>query len=217
MCDFPGLAPQGAVLILLRDGGQAIALHPAEAPAVARAVPKRRREFALGRACARAALAKLGHPGAIVGRQAAGAPVWPPGFAGAITHTRGLAAALVGRAGDFAGLGLDAEWAGGVDAPLARRLFADSEIALLAGMDAAQRRIAATLLFSAREAYYKAFHPLTGESLGFRHVEVTLPGGLSGDGVFHVRQPGRPDRWGQPLAGRYAVQDDLIVTAIAIA
>jgi 4'-phosphopantetheinyl transferase EntD len=206
------LAPPGAVLVAIADEGQQILLHPAEAVLVAHAAPKRRRDFALGRACAHGALARLGKPDAVVGRAASGAPLWPEGMVGSITHTRGFAAALAGQAGAFAAMGIDAERTGGMDDALAPRLFVASELALLSGLEAPGRRAAATLLFSAKEAYYKLVHPLTGRRLGFRQVEIAL-----GDGIFRAHQPEASDDWRTPLEGCFAVIGDLVVTVICIA
>ncbi len=49
------ILPAGAVLAEERGPAGEHAMHPAEAGAVARAVPSRRREFAATRACARTA------------------------------------------------------------------------------------------------------------------------------------------------------------------
>src|SRR5258708_8108427 len=53
---------------------------------VAKAVPKRRREFTAGRNCARRALAQLGYPDFALLAGSHGQPLWPPGIAGSITH-----------------------------------------------------------------------------------------------------------------------------------
>ncbi|HEX2760306.1 MAG TPA: hypothetical protein VHM27_07320, partial [Rhizomicrobium sp.] len=98
----------------IEDRGQPVLLPPPENALVEKAAPKRRREFALGRACARAALEKLGHGGAVIGRGSNGAPLWPQGITGSITHTRDYAAAVVGEARHFSGIGVDAERVGGV-------------------------------------------------------------------------------------------------------
>ena len=84
-------------------------LFPEEAAVVARAVSQRRTEFASARACARAALARLGEPPAPILPGARGAPQWPVGLAGSITHCDGYRAAAVARTADVATLGLDAE------------------------------------------------------------------------------------------------------------
>ena len=205
------LVPPLAVLVPIVDHGQEIAQHRAEAALMAHAGEKRRRDFALGRACAHDALARLGHADAVVGRAPSGAPIWPRGIVGAITHTRGFAAALAGPTEVFGAIGLDAERVSAMDDDdaLARRLFVPSELDLLAAMDAPCRSLTATLLFSAKEAYYKLLHPLTGWRLDFRQIEI-----VPGDGTFSARQPKAADDWHQPLNGRFAVMDDLVVTAI---
>ena len=64
--DKPGLIARvtlpGAVAAELEDRGQNLPLHPEEVAAVQHAAEKRRRDFAAGRFCARAALAQLGRP-----------------------------------------------------------------------------------------------------------------------------------------------------------
>src|SRR5438874_13378259 len=66
-----------------------------EAAAVASAVPSRQREFATGRACARQALAALGVAPVPLDRGAGGAPAWPAGGVGSITHCAGYRGAAV--------------------------------------------------------------------------------------------------------------------------
>jgi 4'-phosphopantetheinyl transferase EntD len=207
--DLAFLAPPGAVLAhRIDDGLLPVALDPRDAALVARSGDKRRRDFALGRACARAALARHGIADAAIGRADSGAPVWPQGMVGSITHTHGFAAALVGADAAFRALGIDAERTGGMSEALAPRLFTAAERALLSSRDEAGRRALATVLFSAKEACYKLLHPLTGWRLDFRQLEVT-----PGDGVFTARhaQAGIG-----VLAGRFAVLDDLVVTTVTL-
>jgi 4'-phosphopantetheinyl transferase EntD len=191
------LLPPGAFGVEMRDSGQDIPLHPEEAALVAGAVEKRRREFALGRACARAALVAMGADMAAIGRGPGGAPLWPAGMVGSITHTQGYACAVVGAAQHFSALGVDAERVGGVGDDLLPRLFDDAERARLMAMDDAQRRVAATLGFSAKEACFKAW------GARFRDVHIEW-----GDGVFRAecaRGTGE---------GRFVVRDGLALTAI---
>ena len=184
-----------------QDKGQPVSLPAQEQALVEKSVQKRQREFALGRACARNALQKLGHGGAVIGRAANGAPLWPQGITGSITHTRDYAAAVVGEARHFSGIGVDAERVGGVTPDLWPRLFDDAERDHLMGLDEADRGRVATLLFSAKEACYKAWG---GEGpLAFREIRVT-----PADGRFTAL------RLGEILQGRYAVDGDLIVTAV---
>ena len=183
----------------MADAGQPVFLFPQEETLVEKAAPKRRREFALGRACAHAALEKLGYEPAAIGRSASGAPLWPKGIMGSITHTRGYAAALAGEARHFSGIGVDAERIGGVTQDLWPRLFDESERDHLLSLDGAAQREVATLIFSAKEACYKVW----GGTLGFRDIHVTP----AKDSFTAIRS-------GQTLHGRYAVQDDLMLTAV---
>jgi 4'-phosphopantetheinyl transferase EntD len=160
------------------------------------AVEKRRREFALGRACARAALAGLGHGEAVIAKGDEGAPVWPAGIVGSITHTKGYAAAVAGESRRFAGVGIDAERKGGVTPQLWPRLFTPTEQeALRARPDPS---LAATLFFSAKEASYKAWGLKTAPV--FREIELALK-----QDCFVATGPAAS------LQGQYAVQGDLVL------
>jgi 4'-phosphopantetheinyl transferase EntD len=200
-------------------------LFPGEEAVLARAVGKRRREFTTGRACARAALARLGVPPVPILPGVRGAPQWPAGIVGSITHCDGYRAAAVAWAHDVTALGLDAEpnepLPGGVLAVIA----SDAEVARLASLDAA--RPAATpapagvcwdrLLFSAKEAVYKAWYPLTGRWLGFEQADVTIDPAA---GTFTARllvPAAGPDGTAlTSLTGRWLARDGLILTTVAL-
>ena len=86
-----------------------VRLFPAEEAVIANAVDKRRREFSTARACARAALAKLGLPPVPIVPGLRGAPQWPPGVVGSITHCAGYRASAVARDHEVVTIGVDAE------------------------------------------------------------------------------------------------------------
>jgi len=200
-CDLPG-----------------VLLFPEEEALVAAAVEKRRREFATGRDCARRALAALGLPPAPIPRGERGAPEWPPGVVGSITHCAGYRAAVAARSAAAHSVGLDAE----PDLPLPALVLG---AVALPSEQAMLRELAATapgpcwdrLLFSAKESVYKAWFPLTRRWLGFTGAAVTIN---PADGTFEARllvpgamAGGRPvDR----LAGRWLARDGLILTAITL-
>ena len=89
-------------------------LFPEEEQVIAHAVPARRREYAAVRSCARACLARLGYPPAPILPGVGGAPTWPAGMRGSMTHCAGYAAAAVGLSPQISAIGIDAE----PDAPL---------------------------------------------------------------------------------------------------
>jgi 4'-phosphopantetheinyl transferase EntD len=194
------LAP-GLFAAEMEDVGQPVFLDPQEAILVAGVSNKRRRDFTLGRGCAREALAALGYDEAVIGKGEDGAPLLPAGVVGSITHTKGYAAALVAEARHFSGVGLDAERVGGVTEDLWPRLFDGAERDHLLGLDPASRHAMATLFFSAKEACYKAW--AGNGALLFREIHV-----VPEEGGFSAT------RANEKLHGRYAVQGDLMLTAV---
>jgi 4'-phosphopantetheinyl transferase EntD len=193
-------------------------LFPAEEALVAGAAGKRRREFTTGRHCARTALAELGVAPAPILRGEMGAPRWPPGIVGSITHCAGYRAAAVARDRDVLSAGVDAEPDEGLPAGVL-------ELVALPGERERLRDLAAAapgtcwdrLLFSAKESVYKAWFPLTGRWLGFHDADVTID---AAGGTFDVRLlAAAADDRGLPLAGlagRWLAEGGLILTAVTV-
>ena len=205
----------GAVAFETRDRLAANTLLPEEQQFLARAVPKRVHEFAGGRACARAALAQLGFGGAALPVGPERAPVWPSGATGSITHTDGFCAAVVAATSDISALGLDVEVLDSVKPHLWRRICSPEELATLQSSNDPEAAIAAaTLIFSAKEAFYKCQHFLTGQWLGFSDVTITVE-----DDGFSVR-PTRTleisQRIAGPWQGRYRREAGLVMTGVCI-
>lgn len=82
-----------AIETISEEGG----LLGTEFEAVARAIPRRRREFSAGRRAAHRALAALGCPPVAVPMGPFREPLWPEGYNGSISHDGGLALALAQR------------------------------------------------------------------------------------------------------------------------
>jgi 4'-phosphopantetheinyl transferase EntD len=193
-------------------------LFPEEEAVVARAVDKRRREFAAARACARAGLARLGVPPAPILPGLRGAPQWPPGIVGSITHCAGYRASALARAEDMLTLGLDAEPDDRLpDGVLDAVSSADERAALDALARAAPGPSWDRLLFCAKEAVYKAWFPLTRRWLGFADAVVTID---HERGTFAARLlVDGPVLDGRPLTGftgRWLARDGLLLAAIAV-
>jgi 4'-phosphopantetheinyl transferase EntD len=193
-------------------------LFPEEEDIIAHAVERRRREYAAVRSCARACLGRLGYPRVPILPGIGGAPIWPAGVQGSMTHCTGYTAAAVGPLSRIRAIGIDAE----PDAPLP-----DGVLDLVA-TPAERDRLAAAppssegpnwdrLLFSAKEAMYKAWFPLVGEWLDHQEVEIVfdLDDGsftalLSRDGLTidgrHVRR----------LHGRWGRNHGILATAVVL-
>lgn len=213
------LFPQGALTAELHGAGDPAALYPDEARYLQRAVRKRVEEFAAGRACARLLLREFGiHNFAIqVGEQRQ--PLWPPRLVGSITHTTGFCAAVVAPRETLCAVGIDTEIAGGVKRELWRSICTAEESAWLRSLPQSEQLAAATLIFSAKEAFYKCQFVLTQESLGFHDVSVQLPAWGTERGLFKVtanRSIALSSKAAWPLQGRYLFHGPFITSGIAL-
>ncbi len=181
---------------------------------IARAVDKRRREFTTARACARRALGGLGLPPVAIGRDDKGAPQWPAGVVGSITHCDGYRAAAVAYDTDIATIGIDAEPHGDLPDGVLDTIALPDELAVLPRLGAAAPQICwDRLLFSAKESIYKAWYPLARKWLGFEEAVITpdLTGGFTARILVEAPEPLRGD-----LRGRWMVREGLVVTALTL-
>jgi 4'-phosphopantetheinyl transferase EntD len=193
-------------------------LFPGESAVVAKAVEKRRREFATSRACARAALAQLGVPPAPVIPGPGGAPRWPAGVVGSITHCAGYRASAVAFDRDVVTIGIDAEPHESLPPGVREAVAFDGE---LAGLDTLAARSPDIrwdrILFCAKEAVYKAWFPLTQRWLGFEQARVDLD---PVNRTFRARLLADGSLTGgealTSFEGRWLVSKGLIATAIVV-
>jgi 4'-phosphopantetheinyl transferase EntD len=212
------LLPKEAVAVEMRGDTLNAVLYPQEADVVAKAVERRRREFATGRACAREALGKLGFPPGPIGVGVKGEPLWPAGAVGSITHCDGYRACAVPHAGEIVTIGIDCE----PHAALPERLLADvagrqEQEALRLLRSQAPGVHWDTLLFCAKEALYKAWFPLAGRWLGFEDALVSIDRHRgSFTGRLLVPGPMLDDGPLRALAGRWLLRDNLLITAIVL-
>ncbi|MFB7182162.1 4'-phosphopantetheinyl transferase [Streptomyces sp. NPDC056257] len=187
----------------------------------------RRREFTTVRHCARRALAEIGVPPVAVLPGERGAPVWPRGVVGSMTHSAGYRAAAVARSTDVRAVGIDAEpheplpprVRGAVTLPEERERLAD----LGAGCPQVHWD---RLLFCAKEAVYKAWFPMTGRRLGFADASVAFDPAA---GTFRAEiaeragtaPAGERTGSGEPPApllyeGRWAATPGLLLAAVVV-
>ena len=168
------LFPSGVIAFEFGGVASPSDLLPSERECVAHAVEKRVREFAAGRLTARAALVALGHEPVplLIGPDRM--PAWPAGVVGSITHTDGYCVAVVGSATQFAAIGVDAECVEAMSPSLWPLTLHAEEFASLKNLDEAARLQMTTIIFSAKEAFYKCQYPLTRRWIGFEEVTVKV-------------------------------------------
>jgi 4'-phosphopantetheinyl transferase EntD len=158
----------------LTGAGDPSQLLPIEREGKQRWADKRIREFAAGRQCAREALRRLGYAPAALLSLPDRRPDWPAGVTGSITHCSGLASAVVARADVARSLGLDAEVIDAVEEHLWPRVLNSAERSWMQSCPADERRTWATVIYSAKEAFYKCQYPVTARWLEFEEVHVNL-------------------------------------------
>jgi 4'-phosphopantetheinyl transferase EntD len=208
------ILPPWVTVAEMSDDAPEDTLFPEEEPLIARAVEKRRREFITGRHCARTALARLGVPPGPILRGDRGAPQWPSGTIGSITHCSGYRAAAVATSTSGITIGIDAEPHGPLPDGVLETVASPEEIAALDRLRNGNPQVSwDRILFSAKESVYKAWFPLTGRWLDFTEaaVDVDLSGRFTATLLISDPRMGT-DR----LAGRWIVTDGLLATAIAL-
>jgi 4'-phosphopantetheinyl transferase EntD len=195
-----------------------VRLFPEEEEAVARAVGKRRREFTTGRACAREALAQLGFAAAPITCGPKGAPRWPDGVVGSITHCDGYRACAVARSGDAASVGIDAEPNLPMPDGVLEVVSDHAEREHLAALAASRPDVQwGRLLFSAKESVYKTWFPLAGRWLGFEEASITIdPESATFTATLRTPPLMVNDTPLTQFPGRWLSSDSLLITAIAL-
>ncbi len=209
--DLAALLPAGVQAAELRGAGDPKALFPEERSGQDKWAAKRVAEFAAGRQCAHFALRRLGiEPSPLLSRPDR-RPAWPDGIVGSITHCKGFGAAVVARDSSVRSLGLDAEVFDAVDQHLWPRVLNTSEFAWVHSKPEPERRLWATVVFSAKEAFYKCQFGVTGNWLEFSdaHVEIELLAGRQH--TFALVTRGKD----VTLQGRGFVADGTVCTAFA--
>ncbi|GAA1301924.1 4'-phosphopantetheinyl transferase [Planotetraspora silvatica] len=208
------ILPAWVTVAEMSDDAPEDTLFPEEEPLIARAVEKRRREFITGRHCARTALARLGVPPGPILRGDRGAPQWPSGTIGSITHCSGYRAAAVATSTSGITIGIDAEPHGLLPDGVLETVASPEEIAALDRLRNGNPQVSwDRILFSAKESVYKAWFPLTGRWLDFTEATVDVDPSGRFTATLLISDP----RMGTDrLAGRWIVADGFLATAIAL-
>jgi 4'-phosphopantetheinyl transferase EntD len=213
------LPPEVATACLAGEGDPSRLLDE-ELRAVSGAVQGRQREFAAGRICARAALGRFGYGDVPLLSGKAGQPLWPDGVTGSITHTKGFAAAAVDASGRFRAIGIDAERTGHIPDDILSEILLPSEARWIDSLSGEERQRATTLVFSAKEAFFKCQYAITAQWLDFLDVAVEARSDRFERGCFLVRPAGKVELFERYLGVavvHFSCQCDLVTTAMVIA
>ena len=186
-------------------------LLPPERPFIATAVGSRQQEFATGRVLARQLLADLGHPDFPLLRDEDRVPRWPEGIVGSISHTGSICVAAVGRESQYSGVGLDIEPDEPVESDIGRVVCREGEHDWVAEATGDERGRRTRIIFSVKEAVYKAFYPRTREFWSFQDVLVSID---LEEGRYRAQLPESAGI--AEVEGRVQRRDGWIVAALAV-
>src|SRR5216684_1282066 len=164
---FVSILPESAIVVEASPAMWEAGLLPSEAAYVAHAVEGRRREFTAGRNCARAALRRLGlepRP-VLVGRMRE--PIFPPEVSGSITHTTSYCAAAVVRRDVICSIGIDAADNEPLPFEVHDLVCNSDELRMAAHLPRQASINWTTLIFSAKESFYKSSFQLAPRFIDF--------------------------------------------------
>lgn len=159
------------------------ALKLPECALVVEASSRRVAEFSTGRYCARQALERFGCSDGVVLADKYGAPIWPTGYIGSISHCSNLAVAVVANWSAGISFGVDIEDAANIEDGVMAMVSSPDELEKLLLLPCDDLSISwRTVLFSAKESTFKAIFTATGCAAALRDISVAI----DVDGTFNV-------------------------------
>lgn len=182
---------------------------------LSKAAHRRRAEYLAGRYVAKRLLADFGYQPFDLTKEKSGAPGWPAGIHGSLSHSGNRVAGALHASAFFSGVGID------IESRLNEEHAVNIKEAILTHEESNRLRFLSesqkvTLLFSAKESFFKAVYPKAGVRFDFRDVEIV---GLD----LHLRQftlrlkkkLNNTFCSGYCLNGNYFFYKDKIITLIA--
>ncbi|PAK93548.1 4'-phosphopantetheinyl transferase family protein [Brevibacterium casei] len=216
---FSGLLPSAVEVVQINgDGGRPLPAWSEEVACVEGAVPRRQIEFVTTRECARRALQRLGLPPGPIPVGTHREPVWPPGIVGSLTHGANLHAAAVALKRQYRAVGIDVEPNTSLPKGTLDLIASTAERLALASLETSWPTVAwDRLLFSAKEAMFKAWFPLTGQWLDYQERVLSIdPVTGTFTGCLPLDSEARSRFRISSIDGRWGISEDRVLTAVAL-
>jgi 4'-phosphopantetheinyl transferase EntD len=150
-------------------------LHPEEHLLINGASAKRIGEFCAGRYCAHQVLEQLGFSHVPVLKNQHGAPIWPKGIVGSISHSSEMSIAVAARSVDIQALGVDIQYYGHPfpDQTFAT-LFRRQEIRSILNAPPEFVDQYAYSIFASKESALKCIYSAFGHCLEFTDIFIDI-------------------------------------------
>ena len=135
-------------------------------------VEKRKAEYLAGRYCAKVSLSQKGIDNFQVIIGADREPIWPNGVVGSITHSEKFASAIIADEKDYFGIGIDIEEIIPLDSiNQIKNVVVDHRESEIMKSTALPFNTILTLVFSAKESFFKATFPRIKRFLDFDAIK----------------------------------------------
>ena len=168
--------------------------------------------FQAGRRAAGQSLAHLGCDQSVE-RAPNGAPIWPGGVVGSISHSRRVSVAAAAHRSSVRALGIDLEDDREV-AGIERYVLDRDELATMQSLVGDDRRRYLVAAFSAKEAVYKAVNPRVGRFFGFHALRLEPTGSGWSAQFKEPVDPTLPPRMPFEIGSRWS--GDLVFSWLAL-
>lgn len=180
-------------------------LTPAERECMLGEPLKRVAEYSTGRVLIRTLLSKFGVTGLSILPGRNGAPVWPDGFAGSVSHSDEYCFVTVTNC-TAVSVGIDVQKIVPVTVDFAEMILSETEQMVVCVEDYMERNLRTNMVFSAKESVFKSLSPKMQAITDFRDVEISFR-----DRQFVSRIP----RYGLTLNGVCILRDGYVFSGIS--
>ncbi|WP_262696497.1 4'-phosphopantetheinyl transferase family protein [Kordiimonas aquimaris] len=103
-----------------------------------------------------------------------GVPIWPKGIVGSLSHTESVCGAVVAYSNSVLSMGFDIEELERISEEMFEEICTENELLKLKEQQFFQSKRNVSILFSAKEAFYKCYYPLYRNWLDFKDVDIEL-------------------------------------------
>ena len=149
-------------------------IYKEEEKFIKNAVRKRKAEFITGRILAKEILLTIGIENfpLLIGKSRQ--PLWPKNISGTISHSKEYCMVAVCENRLYKSIGMDVESVSKMKAKLFSFFCTDDEIESIQENKNLDQNTHGTIIFSAKESFYKLQYPLTHNYLSFKDAKVTV-------------------------------------------